>query len=210
MANTGIYLEVDVSEVMEEAERLRNVMRPEKFDRVMYGIFRRTSKHVKQTLKKEIPKKYHIKSREVASAVGSAKISINTGLGVGCSIPISGKRRSVGGTFKAFGGAKGWESLRRKKGYKIRSRIVKEGLSVLPKTMDSYGGKPPFRNLSSKKLGKATFTREGEDRLPIRKVEGIAIPQMPMNRSQPEVQKDIAEYMQKRIEHEFQRAIGGK
>lgn len=209
MADAGIYLEVDVSEVMEEVERLRSVMRPEKFDRVMYGIFRRTGKHVKQALTKELPKDYHIKAGEVASAVGSAKISINAGVGVGCSIPISGTRRSIGGKFKAAGGSHGWKSVRRKKGYKITSKIVKAGPSVLPKTMDSYGGKPPFRNLGSK-LGKATFTREGEGRLPIRKVEGIAIPQMPMNRSQPEVQKDIAEYMQKRIEHEFKRAIGGK
>ena len=34
-------------------------------------------------------------------------------------------------------------------------------------------------------------------------VKGIAIPQMPLNRSEPDVQKDIMDYMEKRTEHEF-------
>ena len=41
------------------------------------------------------------------------------------------------------------------------------------------------------------------------RVSGIAIPQMPMNRSQDEVQKDIVDWMAKRIEHEFQMLIRG-
>ena len=40
-------------------------------------------------------------------------------------------------------------------------------------------------------------------------VSGIAIPQMPMNRSKAEVQKDIVDWMAKRIEHEFQMLIRG-
>ena len=78
----------------------------------------------------------------------------------------------------------------------------------MPDKMGSYGGEPPFRNLGSK-LGKKTFTRAGKARLPIMKVVGIAIPQMPMNRSEDDVQEDIKIYMQKRIEYEFQRVIAG-
>ena len=41
------------------------------------------------------------------------------------------------------------------------------------------------------------------------KVVGIAIPQMPMNRSQEEVQQDILDYMKERMEHEIQRLMAG-
>ena len=87
--------------------------------------------------------------------------------------------------------------------------MVKAGASVLPAHMPgSYGGNPPFRNLGSK-LGGVAFTRKTKERFPIMKVESMAIPQMPMNRSEPDVQNDIKTYMQQRMEHEFQRLIAG-
>ena len=206
MANTGIYLDIDASDLMDEINRLRSVMRPERFDQVMYNIFQRTGGHVRRILRQDLPKEYHIRAGEVSSAVRGVRMSSNTGLGVGCSIPIVGPRRSIGGGFRASGGAHGWNSLRRK--YRVKARIVKSGQSTLPQNMGSYGGQPPFRNLGSK-LGGLAFTRQGESRLPIKKVEGIAIPQMPMNRSREDVQQDIVEYMRGRIEHEFQRVIAG-
>ena len=74
--------------------------------------------------------------------------------------------------------------------------------------MDSYGGQAPFRNLGSK-LGGLTFTRAGKGRFPILKVVGISVAQMPTNRSESEVQADIKAYLEKRMEHELQRLIGG-
>lgn len=172
----------------------------------MYGIYRRTGGHVRKVLKQDLPKEYQIRPGEVGSAVSNAKV-VSGGLGgTGCIIPVRGTRRSIGEGFKASGGAHGWNSLKRK--YRVKSRIVVSAQSVLPVKMSTYGDQPPFRNLGSR-LGKLTFTRKGKDRLPIVKVEGIAIPQMPMNRSQSDVQKDILDYMEKRIEHEIQRAIRG-
>lgn len=202
----GVYLEIDASELSEEIERLRSVMKPEQFNRSMYGIFKRTGGHVRKILKTDIPKEYHARAGEIGKAVGNPKVTMG-GLGVGCTIPIKGARKSIGGGFSASGGAHGWNSLRRK--YRVKARIVKDGQSTLPQTMGSYGGKPPFRNLGSK-LGGLTFTRAGKGRLPIIKVSGIAIPQMPVNRSEDDVQRDILNYMEKRIEHEFQRVIAGK
>lgn len=211
MANAEIYLEVDTSDLMDEIDRLKNVMKPEQVDRVMYGIFQRTGRHVRQILKKELPKEYHVRAGEVSSAVHGAKVTSSVGLGVGCSIPIAGPRRDIGGTrgrgYPASGGAHGWKSIRRK--YRIRASITKTAQSTLPQTMDSYGGMPPFRNFDAPKLNKLTFTRKGKDRLPIMKVVGTAIPQMPMNRSEEDVQEDIKKYMNERIEHEFQRVIAG-
>ena len=56
----------------------------------------------------------------------------------------------------------------------------------------------------------ATFTRAGKSRLPILKVSGIAIPQMPLNRSEAEVQKDIQDYMMQRFEHELNWLLASK
>lgn len=203
----GVYLEIDASELNGEIAYLRSVLTPEQVDTVMNRVFRRTGSHVRQILKKDLPKEYHVKAGEVGAAVGNARVSGGGGIGVGCTIPIKGARKSIGGSFSASGGAHGWNALRGKK-YKVKSRIVRAQQSKLPDRMTSYGGEPPFRNLGST-LGGVAFTRAGKDRLPIMKVSGIAVPQMPMNRSKEDVQEDIVNYMRGRIEHEFQHLIAG-
>jgi hypothetical protein len=88
----------------------------------------------------------------------------------------------------------------------VKSKIVKGQQSTLPANAGSYGGQPPFRNLGSK-LMPQTFTRTSKKRLPIEKIVGIAIPQMPLNRSEGAVQADIKSYVSARIEHEVQHLI---
>lgn len=198
-----IYLEVDASSLQGQIERLRSVCTPEQCQKTMGAIFRRTGGHVRRILRSDLPKEYVIKSGEVGKAVGSARVS-----GMSCTIPVRGSRRVIGPKgFAASGGAHGWASLRRK--YRVRAKIVRAGTSTLPANAGSYGGQPPFRNLSAPSLNGIAFTRSGKSRFPIRPIEGIAIPQMPMNRSQGEVQKDILNYMSRRIEHEFMRLLSG-
>ena len=196
----GVSLEIDASELNDEIKRLRSVLTPQRFDQIMYRIFRRTGGHVRQVLKKDLPKQYYAKPREIGEAVKNARVQ-TSGMGVGCTIPIRAPRKNIGSGFSASGGAHGWASLRRR--YRVKARIVKAGQSTLPPIMEDQGGMPPFRNLGSR-LGGLTFTRKGKGRLPIVKVSGIAIPQMPMNRSQEEVQRDILIYMRNRMEHEIQ------
>lgn len=205
VAGPAIYLEIDASELNAEISRLKSVLTPERFNQVMYSIFQRTGGHVKMILRKDLPVDYHVTAGQISSAVKNAQMTSSAG-GIGCTIPIRDSRGTIGGRYGASGGAHGWNSLRRK--YRVKGKVVKAGVSTLPTHMSSYGGQPPFRNLGSS-LGGLTFTRAGKRRFPIKKVVGIAIPQMPMNRSQAEVQKDILEYMKQRIEHEFQRAIRG-
>ena len=52
MANPGVYLEVDASELNDEIKFLERVMKPEVFQRAMYGIMQRTGRHVGTILKK--------------------------------------------------------------------------------------------------------------------------------------------------------------
>lgn len=197
----GVYLEIDASELTGELKRLESVMKPEQFQRAMIRIYSRTGQHVRKVLKTDLPHDYYIKPGEVGAAVGNARVH-----GWSCSIPVRGAKRKIGPEFKASGGAHGWIALRKK--YRVNSKIVKSGASVLPAHMGSYGGQPPFRNLGSV-LMPQTYTRAGKARGPLMRVSGIAIPQMPMNRSQDEVQKDIVDWMAKRIEHEFQMLIRG-
>lgn len=206
MAVPSVYLEIDASELNEQIERLRSILKPERFDQVMYSIFKRTGNHVKMILRKDLPVDYYVKAGQINAAVKTPQLSGGGGMGVGCVIPIVDSRGTIGGRYGASGGAHGWASLHRK--YRVKGRVVKAGASTLPSQMGSYGGQPPFRNLGSR-LGGLTFTRAGKARFPIMKVVGIAIPQMPMNRSQDEVQQDILDYMKERMEHEIQRLMAG-
>lgn len=201
MAGAGIYLEIDASDLLEELERLRNVFTPDEFNKRLYRVFARVPGHVRKILREDLPHQYHVKPSQVSAAVGGATMSGGAGGGVGCSIPITGPRGSIGGFYGASGGRHGWNTLKNGGG-SIKGKIVKAGISTLPATLPSYGGQPPFRNLGSK-LGGLTFTRAGKGRFPIMKVVGIAIPQMPTNRSEAEVQADILSYMAERIAHEF-------
>lgn len=196
MANINVSIEVDASDLQGKINMLRGAMTNEQFNRAMYGIFKRTGGHVKKILRSDLPQEYEIKPSAVSAAVQKPQVTIG-GLGVGCAIPIRDARGSIGGRYKAAGGAHGWNSLHRK--YRVKARIVKGRASTLPANASAYGGYPPFRNLGSS-LGGLTFTRRGKARGPIEKMVGIAIPQMPMNRSQADVQRDIKEYMERQID----------
>lgn len=197
----SIYLDIDASDLEGKLKRLEAVMKPEEFRRAMIRIYARTGQHVRKVLKTDLPHDYQIKPGEVGAAVGAARTN-----GWSCSIPVRGSFRKIGREFRASGGIHGWNALKARKKSKINGKIVKAGASTLPDKMRSYAGFPPFRNLGSK-LMPQTYTRSSKARGPLLIVSGIAIPQMPMNRSQDEVQKDIKDWMEKRIDHEFSRLL---
>ena len=192
-----IDIEVDASDLQDKIERLQRNMKPEQFEHAMYGIFRLTARHVSAILRKDLPHKYEVKPSDISAAVKSPKLTMGFG-GVGCTIPIRGMRGKIGSQYKASGGAHGWKSVHRK--YRVKARILKGKQSTLPEKW--HAGYPPFRNLGSK-LGKLTFARSSKERGPIMKLTGIAIPQMPMNRSEPEVQRDIKEFLAKKMDERF-------
>ena len=192
-----ITMEIDASDLKDKIDRLRQNMTEEQCERAMYGIFRRTGRHVAQILRKDLPKKYEVKPGEISAAVKNPQLSMGLG-GVGCSIPIQAIRGKIGGEYRASGGAHGWRSVKRK--YRVKARVIKGTQSTLPP--EWHAGYPPFRNLGSK-LGGLTFARSSKERGPILKVTGIAIPQMPLNRSEADVQQDIKEYLEKQMEERF-------
>lgn len=208
MAGQDRVIKVDASDMKALIDDLRKVHTRKEIETLAARACKKTAGRVRTILKEELPKDYHIKKGLIGKAVKSPKMQRASGLAVSCCIPIEGARLAIGGDFSATGGRKGWKGITPGKRYKIKAKIVKTGQSVLPEKMKQVGGKPPFRNLSARKLNKVAFTRKGDERLPIQKVMGIAIPQMPMNRSETRVQTEVKEYLLARLEHEHEFMIG--
>lgn len=190
-------IQVDSADFQQLMSKLQANMTQIQFERAMYGIFQRTGRHVAAILKKDLPQKYEVRPSDIGASVKNPSVTMGAG-GAGCIIPIVGVRGKIGSQYRAVGGAHGWNSVKRK--YKVKARIVKGAQSTLPAKWHS--GYPPFRNLGSK-LGGLTFARSSTARGPILKLTGIAIPQMPLNRSEAEVQEDIKDYLEKAMADRF-------
>ncbi len=201
-----IDITIDASDLQDKLARLRTNMSDSSFNTAMYGILRRTSTKVKKILKSDIPNDYYATPSAIGAAVKSPRIA-GAGFSMNCTIPISAPRGSIGGKsrsgggFSASGGAHGWNSIKRK--YRVKSRIVKDGTSTLPSAARSYGGKPPFRNLSAKSLNGLTFTRAGKERFPIMKVMGISIAQMPANRTREQIENELMKELETQVDKRF-------
>jgi len=202
------YFDVDLSQLSGTIQAMKAAHTKEEFEKLMLRAFRRTGGHVRKIMKTEIPKEYNVKAGLVGSAVKSPRTSIAGGQ-VSCSIPIEDARGSIGGRYNATGGRHGWKNIQPGKRYKVKAQIYNKSQpkSELPIEMKKHNDNAPFRNLSAPKLNKVAFVREGKSRLPIVKVVGVAIPQMPMNRAKDSVQDDILDYLKKRIEHEHRAII---
>lgn len=203
MADTGVYIEIDASETLELLNRIQILVKPEQFRQIVYRVYKRTGRHVITAVKKSVSHDYAVKQKEVEKAIGKPKLSMYSGE-IGCTVPIKGNRGAIGGMFSASGSAKGWQSVRKK--YRVKTHVIRGARKPLPKQMSDIGGFPPFRNSTAPDLHNVTFTRVTKDQLPIRKIVGIAIPQMPMNRSRDAVQDDIIKFMMQRIEQEWRYA----
>ena len=201
-----VTIEIDASDFQDKIDRLAANMKPERVQSAMYGVYKRAASRTKTILRQELPKDYFVTGSEISGAVKSPKIS-----GTGCIIPIRDTRKGIGTgshNFSSRSGARGWNAVKRGP-YAIKANIVKAGQSsmmVMPGNYTSVGNKA-FRNLTAKKLNGLTFVRKQKDRLPLSKVEGIAVPQMPATRSEPKVQEGLKKVIQQRVEHELSRLM---
>ena len=197
MATTTL-LYIDISELDDTIKFMKDVLEPDKFESFMYRTIKEVGKKVETLTPKAVQKEYEVTQRWVKGAMEKPQMSV--GDGVQCIIPINGERGDIGDPFKASGGH------RSKRGYKLklRAHIVKGQRSTLPEKMSHQGGQPPWINSELAK-GKHAFTRLTKERLPIAKVVGLGVPQMPLNRSKAEIQQKTIEYMKQRLEHNFDR-----
>lgn len=205
------YIDIDVSDAKKKIQSLSGALSKREMVLLENRVLRRTAGKVKSIVSTDVPKKYHIKKSVVAKDVKRPIIDGPRAAneGISCSIPIEGVRHIIGGkTFPAQNGRKGWKGIKAGKRYKIKTQIVKGENSILPVNIQEHAGNAPFRNLTAEKLNRAVFVRSEKagfppKNTPIIRVTGLAVPQMPMNRAQDEVQNDVREFINKRIDAEF-------
>lgn len=196
---TSLY--IDVSDLSSKMHQLQDTFDEQTFKKILLHTIRDTSKKVKTISKRRIREDYHIAAGRVLRSFGAP--SISTGAEISCLIPIKGVR----GTIASKGGA--YKALKRGPA----AKVVKAGNSILPhsKSSDRIHFYIPSGRLAGHIFvrhndGKRWTGRRPDGGRRLRKGSishgvGIGVPQMPMNRSEEEIQKDILEYMGKRLEH---------
>lgn len=203
MPRVGFNLKVDTSEVVEIADRLSENLSGEQIDRLMYRTLKETARKVKTETKRAVVQDYAVTQGWVASGLKEPKMGGGGGRW-SCIIPMDSKRGVIGQTFHASGGRIGNRVLKsgKRQHLKLRTMIIRGQRSTLPDKMDNQGGNPPF-------MAKGiAFTRTTNQRFPIARVVGLGVPQMPINKSLPKVEKAILKYMTERLEHNFQYLFG--
>lgn len=183
----GAYLEIDASDLQAKIALLRGVMSPQGFNRLMLRTFNEVGRKSRTLIAKEVQKDYEVTQAWVRSNIGGFRLSNGSGGGVTCVIPLSSHKGTIGGRFKLSG--------RRRA---ITSRIVKTGLSHIPAHLKNQGGNAPFVGPNG-----VVFTRRSKARLPIVRVVGLGVPQMPLNRSEDKTADALLEYAMQRLEHNF-------
>ncbi len=200
------YLNIDASDLNDKIKKLRAVHTEEEMKLLMTRALRRTGQHVKTILKRQIPKQYNARPTWIGQNVLAPKIGPGAGGSpVGCVIPLKGVRGVLGARFPISGGRG-----RPKKGVKrrISTKLLKGARSTLPNKLPNQGGNPPFIVQGGKTGGKkVVFTRRTDRPLPIVRVVGLSVPRMPLNRASSDVQQDIVDMLEKRMEHEHARLI---
>ena len=196
----GKSIYVDLSDVERMINLLRGLMRQEQFERLMHRTFNEAGKRSKVLIAREVYKDYAVTQKWVKSQIEHYKLSFGGGAPVNCEIPIRGKKGVLGRSFKAKELRKG-----------ISAKIVKTGRSRLPPVMEHQGGNPPFMAKAGERGfdgAGAIFTRRTKARLPIVKVVGLGVPQMPLNRSADKVSYALLDYVGERLEHNFFHMLG--
>lgn len=219
----GTYVYIDGSELQELCDKMAAKLTEAQFDKLMRRTLNEVGKRSKKIIREAIQSQYYASTSWVNSSIRSARVEGGGG-SVLCRIPIISEKGGIGSQFAASGGAYGWNPPP----YRITAQIVKGGTSVLPEELSHQGGQPPFRNIGirttskknpnrklkkpvvekNSKGGSLVFTRAGKSRLPIQKVSGIAVPQMPLNRSRDTTETRILDLAEKRLEHNFSHLFG--
>lgn len=185
----GAYLTVDSSELAARIAFLRETLTKSQFERLLHRTFNEVGTRSKPLINRPVTKDYAVTKKWVNDKIGKYQLSYGMA-GVNCVIPLSSKKGTIGGRFAA---SRGEESER------ITASILRSKQSVLPSKMKNQGGNPPF-------IGKngVAFTRRTSERLPIVRVVGLGVPQMPLNQSKDEVRKNILDLAWERLEHNYE------
>ena len=190
--NGDAWLNVDLGDVARTIRFMQGILTRDQFERLLYRTFGEVGRRSKTIISRAVRRDYVVQDGWVQSQIERPKLSMGGAFGVECRIPLKGKKGVIGPRFPASGGRRG----------RITASIVRTGRSRLPHVMRNQGGNPPFM------AGGVAFTRRTQARLPIVRVAGLGVPQMPLNRSAEEVQDQILDLAGRRLEHNFMHMFG--
>lgn len=228
MAANHPYLNIDMSDVYEKLNEMKQVVGEKNAAKILYWTVKDSARHIRAKLSPILRKEYQSRAMTIRGSIGQAKING----AMSCVIPIENARNIIGGSDFPLDGSttrvvKGNATRRKKaleagkkpkpgKKYKIRAKILKKGVSTMPDVMpgagrSSYGDQPPFLMPVKSKAGPTgkyiVMTRKGKAKLPIIRVVGIGVPQMPLNRSRAAVEDDIADFAMDRLVHHYEAVL---
>nr|DAH95616.1 MAG TPA: minor tail protein [Caudoviricetes sp.] len=228
MAAKNPYLNIDMSDVYKKLNEMKQVVGEKNAAKILYWTVKDSARHIRAKLSPILRKEYQSRAMTIRRSIGEA---IMTGE-MSCVIPIENARNIIGGDDFPLDGSttrvvKGNATRRKKaieagkkpkpgKKYKIRAKILKKGVSTMPPVMpgagrSSYGDQPPFLMPVKSKSGPTgkhiVMTRKGKEKLPIIRVVGIGVPQMPLNRSRAAVEDDIADFAMDRLVHHYEAVL---
>lgn len=194
MVQGGAYLNVDTGDLARTIDYLRGIMTRDQFERLMYRTFGEVGRRSRKIISDAVRQEYTAPVAFIKAGIGRYQLSM--GAGVECRIPLKSVKGVIGQTYRAGGGRR-W----------ISASIVRSGRSRLPRVMRNQGGNPPF--FRPHHQGGVVFTRRTAARLPIVRVVGLGVPQMPLNRAEDETRERILDLAWRRLEHNFYFMLGG-
>lgn len=192
---------VDVSELQKRVGQLSLVYTENIVNKALIRTMRESPTAVKKILRADLPIAYEVQAKAINQAVQPARISKVSP--IQCIIPLKSTKNIIGGSSAKITRRSDGKPGRPTKAMlaagknKIWAKILKGKVSVVTKAGHSQGGNPAF---VAKGLA---FARKGKERLPIVRVAALAVPQMPVNRSEDLVKKDIEKFVLNRFEHNW-------
>lgn len=203
----GAYMWLDSSDLNRMLSVARGLLNNGNYTRLLQRTVKETAAKVRTIVSQEVPEDYEVSARWAREGVMPYRLNVGGGGSVNCVIPLSGRK----GVHARTGSGQNNNGLfpASANGNRITSKVVKGRTTTLPEHMRRQGGNPPF--MATMPNGYTlVMTRRTDKRLPIVRVVGVALPQMPMNRSQDDIEEEIITRMTERLQHNFDYMFGGQ
>ena len=184
--DNGSPLTLDMSDLRTKSRAMQAAMSEEQFRKLIYRTMSEVGKRGKTIIAREVVKQYAVTQTWARECIQNYTVKW-AGKDIDCWIPMSGHKGVIGKTFKRAGGKRN-----------ISAKIVKGKVSKLPNVFDNRGGNAPFVAQDG-----VVYTRRTKKALPIVRISGLGLPQMPINLASEDVQDAFLDLAGKRLEHNF-------
>lgn len=229
------YLYVDTSQMQGMLDDMKLKLTEANFDRLMRRTMHEVGSRCKPIIREAIQNEYYAPTGWVNQSIKRAIIE-GGGSEIRCKIPVVSERGQIGKVFAANGGAYGWPQGPYKitalivKGETtvLPSHMSHQGgqppyrnlgARTYTRTITDKNGNKKKIKVKKKdksqdyrkngKKGSGFLTRSGKSRFPVRALAGLAVPQMPINRSRTETENRMLNLAMNRAEHNFSHMFGG-